>query len=265
MKINIFIIKYLIDMSKKELGQFYTTNYETILQYFDIPKHITHIIEPFAGNGDLLKFINVKGKYKIKLYDIKSTQLIITQRDTIKNPPTYKNKYVITNPPYLAKNKSKNKELFTIYNTNDLYKCFLKTLIKDNPLGGILILPINFLSSIRKSDIKLRAEFVKYFTINKVVVYEDKVFDDTSSTVCTVQFELKNKHNKFQIIFVPSNKTINVRLRKKNNYIIGGHIYKLPINTTYKISRLLKGQRPNTYILAKCLDDNADNKICLKT
>jgi hypothetical protein len=40
---------------KQKLGQFYTTNYEYILQNLNIPKNITKIIEPFTGNGDLLK------------------------------------------------------------------------------------------------------------------------------------------------------------------------------------------------------------------
>lgn len=43
--------------SKKSLGQFYTTNYEYILQNIFIPDNVVNIIEPFAGNGDLLNFI----------------------------------------------------------------------------------------------------------------------------------------------------------------------------------------------------------------
>ena len=36
-------------MSKKQLGQFYTTNYEYILKNMQIPDNITTIIEPFVG------------------------------------------------------------------------------------------------------------------------------------------------------------------------------------------------------------------------
>lgn len=43
--------------NKKKFGQFYTTNYEYILQSMNIPDYVMNIIEPFAGNGDLVEFI----------------------------------------------------------------------------------------------------------------------------------------------------------------------------------------------------------------
>jgi hypothetical protein len=49
-------------MSKKQLGQFYTTNYGYILSNMKIPNNVKTIVEPFVGNGDLLKFI--KKTYK---------------------------------------------------------------------------------------------------------------------------------------------------------------------------------------------------------
>jgi len=42
--------------NKKKYGQFYTTNYNYILKDFIIPDDINIIIEPFAGNCDLLNF-----------------------------------------------------------------------------------------------------------------------------------------------------------------------------------------------------------------
>ena len=56
---------------KSKLGQFYTTNYEYILNNMYIPEGINYIIEPFAGNGDLLHFINNPTKYTIECYDIR--------------------------------------------------------------------------------------------------------------------------------------------------------------------------------------------------
>ncbi len=55
--------------AKQKLGQFYTTNYEYILQNLKVPRKIKNIIEPFAGNGDLLKFLGDK-EYNIECYDI---------------------------------------------------------------------------------------------------------------------------------------------------------------------------------------------------
>ena len=56
--------------NKKKLGQFYTTNYEYILNGLYIPDNIKKIIEPFAGNGDLLNFINNNVEIEKELYDI---------------------------------------------------------------------------------------------------------------------------------------------------------------------------------------------------
>jgi hypothetical protein len=65
-------------------------------------------------------------------------------------------------------------------------------------------------------------------------------------------------------VIYPSKKTINIKLSEENNYTIGGEIYNLPQNNNYKITRLIKGDIPNTNILVKCIDDNKDHKINLK-
>jgi hypothetical protein len=98
--------KDISDEKKQTLGQFYTTNQEYILQGIKIPKNIKNIIEPFADNGDLINFIKKDDKkYNIECYDIEPKKDFIVKRDTINNPPCYNNKYLITNPPYLARNK----------------------------------------------------------------------------------------------------------------------------------------------------------------
>lgn len=68
-------------LSKKSLEQFYTTNHEYILQGLKIPDNVINIIEPFAGNGDLLNFINKEQeknniKYNIECYDIEPKKMI---------------------------------------------------------------------------------------------------------------------------------------------------------------------------------------------
>lgn len=252
--------------NKKILGQFMTTNYKYILQNIIIPKNIKNIIEPFCGNGDLLNFID-KDKYNIECYDIEPTNKNIIKQDTINNPPNFKDKYIITNPPYLARNKSNNKELFDKYDVNDLYKCFIKELISNNPLGGILIVPLNFWSSIRVNDIKLRSKFLDIFNIKLINIFEEKVFEDTNYTICSFQFELKlkNKQNNININIYPSNKHFKVLLNKNNNYMIGGEIYNLKKNKMYNITRITKDniKKSNTNILVKCIDDNSKNKIKL--
>jgi len=253
---------------KKKLGQFYTTNQEYILNGLKIPNKIVNIIEPFAGNGDLQNFINKDNKkYKVEYYDIKPKKDYIIKKDTLNNPPDYNNKFLITNPPYLARNKSKDKSIFNKYDVNDLYKCIIKEILTNECLGGILIIPLNFWSSIRKNDIKLRKLFLEKYNVVLLNIFEEKVFEDTTYTICSFQFEIKtdDKENKINIIIYPSKNKIETILNNDNNYLIGGDIYKLKLNNKYKISRLTKKniEDKNTNILVKCIDDNKDNKISL--
>jgi hypothetical protein len=254
--------------NKQRLGQFFTTNYKYVLQGLSIPATIHHIIEPFCGNGDLLNFISAQDQYTIEQYDIDPTGVSIIQRDTIQNPPVYTNKFVITNPPYLARNKSAAKTLYDKYDTNDLYKCFIKELILQGCAGGILIIPLNFWSSIRKADVDLRKQFLHRFRVVQLNIFEERVFEDTSYTVCSFQFEPMDPTTSPSHILTtiyPFNKRIETVLSETNQYMIGGEIYKLSLRNQYKISRLTSKTAgiSHTNILVKCIDDNAENQISL--
>jgi len=274
--------------SKQQLGQFFTTNYAYILQNLHIPSNTDYIIEPFVGSAELLNYAKKEidlHTIKIKCYDIdlanfpkkkfskQRYNIKYFERDTIENPPNYKNKFVITNPPYLALNKMKNtkyKKVCHKYKVDDLYKCFIKELIVNQPDGGILIIPVNFWSSIRKNDIDLRAKFLKVFNVEYINIFEEQVFEDTSYSVCSFQFSLKTtkKIKKTNIAFYPSIDTIKVRFTKKYNYTIGGNIYNLH-NTykrcNYKITRLthINKDKKNTNIVVKCIDDKHKIKMSL--
>lgn len=255
-------------MNKRLLGQFYTTNYAYILQNMRIPEGIHIIIEPFAGNGDLLNFIE-KDNYNIECYDIEPKKDFIVKRDTLLYPPNFDDAFVITNPPYLARNKSSDKSVFDKYNTNDLYKCFLQILIGSRCVGGILILPLNFLCSIRKGDIEIRERFVNKYDITVCNIFEEQVFKDTSYSICSFQFRAKQTGDgedgvSSECHIYPENKIIHFTLCSENNYTIGGDIYNLRKNTKYKIDRatkLTKNTDDFTNILVKCIDDNIHSKI----
>jgi hypothetical protein len=263
------------NINKQMLGQFYTTHHEYILQNMKIPDSITNIIEPFTGNGDLITFIEKQQKinnvnYNIECYDIEPTKNSIIKLDTIKNPPSYNNKYLITNPPYLARNKCKNKSLFDKYDVNDLYKCVIKEILTNVCLGGIFIVPLNFWSSIRIADIKLRQAFLEKYNVLLLNIFEEQVFDDTTYTICSFQFELKeNTNNKntniLNIVVYPSKTIIETELNNTNNFMIGGAIYNLKLKNDYKITRLTtkNKEKCNTNILVKCIDDNINSQIGL--
>ena len=261
--------KNIDSCKKQELGQFFTTNYKYILQNFSIPEEETKIIEPFVGKGHLLQFIN-KSKYSIEIYDIDPHIISTIKRDTLKYPPCYKDKFILTNPPYLARNKSVSKTIFDKYNANDLYKCFIKQIISDPSNGGIIIIPLNFWCSVRKSDVDLRANFLKVYNVITINIFEEKVFEDTGYTICSFLFKLKREEpDPINVFIYPKYKHIKVELNLKNNYTFGGDIYSLPQSQTFTIERLTKDNiiRDTEYItniLVKCIDDNINNKICLK-
>jgi hypothetical protein len=252
---------------KSTLGQFFTTNYEYILTGFVQPPSECIVIEPFAGNADILKFLVDANTRQVEAYDIDPKHEWIIGRDTILDPPDYTGKYVITNPPYLARNKSVDKTAYDKYATNDLYKCFIETLILSQAIGGVMIIPLNFMSSIRASDVSLRKRFLEKYHITRINIFEEQVFDDTSYSVCSLQFIYGNSGEDIQCFIFPSNRELpKFKLEHANNYSIGGEIYNLSVNPAYKIdraTRMTKNTECITNIVAKCLDDSADRRIAL--
>ncbi len=207
-------------MSKKEYGQFFTKNKDYILRDMldGMPSEVceTIFVDPFAGEGDLLEWISSicrKKNMLLEAYDIDPKLENVVLRDSLLNPINLKGKYVITNPPYLAKNKTKNKEIFEKYETDDLYKASIRMIMgydfKDHGYddnrgcsGGILIVPVNFFSD---RDWKLRECFLRRYKILSLNIFEEKVFDDTTYTVCSFNFRKikKNEEQKFKIRIYP--------------------------------------------------------------
>lgn len=259
---------------KKHLGQFFTKNVDYILHGFSIPDDVSEIIEPFAGECDLLKFIESKNASLLenaKCYDIDPKKENVIHRDTLKEPLDYNGKFVITNPPYLARNKNaKDKSLYEKYGVNDLYKCFIQQLVLGSCRGGILIIPLNFWCSVRKNDVHLRRTFLEKYHIVRLNIFEERVFDDTSYTICSFQFcartsnnNKEDSNNTIEICIFPSKTQLCLVLNASNNYTFGGELYSLPKQNKYTIGRLIKDQTPSTQILAKCIDDDETKKIGL--
>lgn len=256
-------------VNKKKRGQFYTTNYEYILEGLpQPPATVERIVEPFAGKGDLLKW--VVSNCPIEAYDIEPKHSSVQQRDTLQYPPNYENAWVITNPPYLARNKNEDKELYDKYDTNDLYKCFLKTLVGCS--GGILIIPAGFFLSPRDIDVRCRDAFMKQYQILKVKFFEEPVFTDTTTTVVAFAFEKSDVEWKEQTVpwvNLPSKQEKTFHVSAQHDWIIGGEIYKLTVPSTITVRRHVEGQplkanEQQTNITLQALDSGAvDGKICL--
>ena len=140
--------------NKVKLGQFYTKRSKYIIGNLleDLDKNLI-VVEPFCGEGDLLIFDN-----EYEIYDIDPKIEGCEKRDTLSNKPDYKNRLVVTNPPFLARNKNKDKSLYNLYEVSDLYKAAIKSILDCS--GGILIIPLNFFCD---EDNKIRDLFFSKF------------------------------------------------------------------------------------------------------
>ncbi len=236
--------------NKKKYGQFYTTNCNYILTNISIPSG-SILIEPFVGQGDLITW---SGLTDWEMYDIDPKITTAITRDTLLNPPDYKGKYVVTNPPFLAKNKNKDKRVYDLYKVNDLYKAAIKSFVDGEVEGGILIIPLNFFCD---RDKNIRDLFFQEYNVDKVNVFEETVFDDTSYTVCSFAFDKKPFDGNIEFTFYPTKDTEVFVLEKEHGWKIGGSIFK-KVESKYKLGRLLDGDNPTTNIFLQAIDTGTE-------
>lgn len=231
----------MIDLKKT---QHYTTRAEYILQGLVdyIPKD-AKVIEPFVGEGDLLGCFP---KWEC-LYDIEPSPLMpnAIQQDTLKNPPDYKGRWVITNPPFLAKNKAADKSLFLKYGLDDLYKITLHTLLESE--GGVIIVPLNFITD-EYSDV-VRKEFLSKFKIDRINVFKTPVFPSTTYSVCAFAFHREENTKQNFICRIPEEEIeFEMFLSSKYGYRYGGEIFAQLDKQKNYFSRLLKDREPEGFI-----------------
>ncbi len=278
-------------MGSKQLGQFYTTNRDYILQGLDIPQGTTEIVEPFCGKGDLIRGLGPE--YTISGYDIDPKHATgafpVQVRDTLLNPPDWTGKFVLTNPPYLARNKSTNKTIFNQYKVDDLYKAFIKQLCTIHASGGIVILPVNFWCSTRAGDLALRSRFLEIYSVDRINIFEEQVFDDTSYGVCAFRFSIHSRseqnpptnlvssssksltdtkelvgfdlsrsvgrsNNPTSVYMYPNSVSFTTTFSEDNLWTIGGELIS-HVESRYTVTRGTEQTDPNTNILIKCIDD----------
>ena len=220
----------------------YTTKSQEIcsnlIQY--IPKD-AQLIEPFVGEGDLLSLFP---NHQWELYDIEDKGFNIVQ-DTLLNPPNYLNKWVITNPPYLAKNKATDKTIFNKYKVDDLYKATLISIL--NCEGGILIIPTNFLTDERTGPV--RTQFLNQFQILEMNIFTQPIFTTTTYSVCSFAFQKKSNIAKqnFNINIYPIDETVSFSIDPQYDYRIAGEFYA-QLNNTKNIFGRLVGSVSQDYI-----------------
>lgn len=203
-------------------------------------------VDPFAGACDLTKhFLNTKWEF----YDIEPKDKRITFRDSLLNTINYTDKTVITNPPYIAKNKTKEfSEIFKKYNTDNLYKASILSIIGCK--NGILMIPINFFTDENTEDIG--KQFLSKYKVGNVNVFDNSVFENTTYNICSFYFELGETNN---VVFHNIDKQIQLKtqLKKEYGYRLGGEFYNSFSNIKPFFSRVRKNNNnfiTNIYLTA---------------
>jgi hypothetical protein len=179
-------------LKKQNLGQFNTKN-DVWLQP-QIKEFIRHSgcvfgIDPFAGQGDLVRAANELGLKQVMGYDI---DLEINKKygwwwnDSLESIPSAGlGTILITNPPYLAKNSANRNDYdgykyFTGNNYEDLYQLAIEKVIQKYKYS-VLIIPETYFQN------KIAEEHLVSYT-----VLEENPFVDTDCPVCVVCFDVRN-------------------------------------------------------------------------
>ena len=223
-------------MSKKQLGQFFTTNSDYILQGFEKFIKGKEIVDPFVGSKDLIFWADKNKAKKIKGFDCDKNLVDdekVFYNDSINNPEEYK--FILTNPPYLHKNKADTKtknDFFAGRNSifEDLYQISISSIM--NVEEGILIVPLNFLCAENSS--KIRNIFFDKFEIIKLNIFSEQVFDDTTYNVISFYFKKKNERgdkNEIPAIIFPSKENVKFILERRFDWQFGGDFISKIKNT----------------------------------
>ncbi|MFO7795560.1 MAG: N-6 DNA methylase [Promethearchaeati archaeon] len=152
-------------------------------------------------------------------------------RDNLKNFPDFlKLKqyplFHITNPPYLylgyIRKHEEMKPLLQYFEGEnmgyqDLYQIALINDLRNELENLIYLIPTNFLFGASVSN-KFRLDFLKYYNVNKVVIFETQIFDSTGTNIMIGFFQRKKNPNlnpsKFKGIKYKTNSII------KRDYIL---------------------------------------------
>jgi len=215
-------------MTKAQLGQFFTTNSNYILQGFEKFVRNKEITDPFAGNQDLFTWAEKNSCKKIVGFDCDKNYVDdkkVFYNDSINSPKKYK--FILTNPPYLHKNKADKKTKGNFFSGihssfEDLYQISIFSILDSEE--GILIVPLNFLCA--ENSKKIRCLFFEKFEIVKLNVFSQQVFEDTTYNVVSFYYRKKkvfNGKNKISAIKFPEKEKFNFTIERKFGWQLGGN------------------------------------------
>ncbi|MFX0040499.1 MAG: N-6 DNA methylase [Promethearchaeota archaeon] len=178
----------------------------------------------------------------------------------------------ITNPPYLylgyiRKHKETQKYLELFKNKNegyqDLYQIAMINDLRNDIKHLIYIIPSNFLYGASVSN-KFRFDFLKCYKIEKVIIFEIKIFEYTGTNICIGFFKRKK---------IPKTENVEfkgIKIKKYNQVIEKRYMLKpeFKYRTGFEFEEFLNKyhiQKPlgiNYYLLRQeVLKNNGNNEI----
>ena len=238
-------LQHTNNQHKKNLGQFFTTNNSYILQGLEEFLVNKNVVDPFAGNQDLLNWAKQNNCNSCYGFDLDKNLVNNTSvffNDSINNPKDYQ--FVCTNPPYLNKNKASKaikEKFFAKQDFVDLYQIAINAILSCQE--GILIVPLNFLSA--SNSAKIRQIFFQKFAIRKLNIFNQQVFADTSYNVIAFYFYKLSPTQEQQIIeatIYPQKQQLEIVLKQQDGWQFGGDIFEKIANVKngLAISRITK-------------------------
>ena len=206
------------------------------------------VLEPFAGANHLIKHLQtINNKWTFKAFDLWPNGQNIIKNDSLKNWNYGTNvPLIITNPPYLAKNKATKLKLGWDYHDqpyDDLYKIALATMLK-NCRFLIAIIPTTLIYSQQKCDQWLLEKLVKFQIIN-----QNDNFEDANLLIALAYFDRYKNDN-----------IINFELYQ-NEILIGNYqtLQWSPARLNHDIKVIFNAKKANLEI--KCIDGSKANDL----
>jgi hypothetical protein len=249
--------KHTLQQTQQDLlGQYFTKNVDIVLQSYEHLVKNKIVIDPFVGAGHLLEWAVKHGAISTLGYDIEPVNQWCNQKmDTLMNPVDCTNMIVVTNPPYLSKNRNKSgdRRPYDKYDQNDFYKCYLASLNESNVEEALIIIPTNFLCE--SSDKARKALFANYYIVSGTH-FDSPVFEGVKISTCIIHVKKgKKSQQSFPFKNYDTQKVFNVVLKAKYKYIFGENFFKHIKGNEYKIIKTDKGMdAPNTNIIISLLD-----------
>jgi hypothetical protein len=190
-----------IDAAKVAAGSYLTTASTWLLpqvRQFLINANPAVVLDPFAGNGDLLKAVSEVFACEFRGFDI-DKRFGWPLNDSLSQIPEQSRCLILTNPPYLAKHSAKRKRVYHAVESHfvvadDLYKVAI-TRCLEAAEHVVAIVPETFLNS----------EYSKAACHSITIVLKNP-FEDTECPVCVLCMSRHRNPQDATAVFVDSNR-----------------------------------------------------------